>query len=325
MDETISPEIMRKEGVNELTRSINIIETRKEDMDEEDLDNIINVITSFNLGKKSQIKLKGHLEQLGEMTKKPGGPGRGRTKDVREVETLEEAAKRIGNHCDKLLEETKLGLMKTLICSISDKDRLNLVKVIGQEEYNQVKKNRGMFKIKSLEDVSSVNFEEYYNECNDVVKSFMEGMIDGNDPKRTGRAKNQDLWKLTIVEICDRVKRLQSRDFISPIGLGRNYFIHKLTGSRLAVDVIGATDGSGKYETLHRVEEASADAKVVNVLPADIRLTSDNEQVLSGNYRIFGNTEQRKLQVNVINNWMASYVDTGSLGKTIHNIALNMS
>ena len=56
-------------------------------------------------------------------------------------------------------------------------------------------------------------------------------------------------------------------------------------------------------------EEATANLKEISVLPADIHLTSDNEQVLSGNYRIFGNEAQQKLRINVINNWMVSYCD----------------
>ena len=53
----------------------------------------------------------------------------------------------------------------------------------------------------------------------------------------------------------------------------------------MLVDILGSTDGSGKYATLKRVEEKTADSKTLNVLAADVWLTSDNEQVLSGNYR----------------------------------------
>ena len=43
-----------------------------------------------------------------------------------------------------------------------------------------------------------------------------------------------------------------------------------------------------------------------------IIIFADNEQVLSGNHRIFGTEQQRKLQVSVINNWMASYCQAGN-------------
>ena len=39
---------------------------------------------------------------------------------------------------------------------------------------------------------------------------------------------------------------------------------------RMLIDIIGATDGSGKYDTLKRVEENSANLKNVSVLPADV-------------------------------------------------------
>ena len=93
--------------------------------------------------------------------------------------------------------------------------------------------------------------------------------------------------------------------------------IHQLTGSWIAVDVIGATDGSGKYNTLVRVEKASADSEKVHIWPADIRITTDNEQVLSSNYWIYGSEALRKLHVNIINNCMVSYC-TNNLGKKLN-------
>ena len=43
---------------------------------------------------------------------------------------------------------------------------------------------------------------------------------------------------------------------------------------RMLIDIIGATDGSGKYDTLKRVEENSANLKNVSVLPADVWITA---------------------------------------------------
>lgn len=73
------------------------------------------------------------------------------------------------------------------------------------------------------------------------------------------------------------------------------------------MDLLGAYDGSGKYDALKSLDIRTSDLKFVNVKPADCHLTSDNEQVLSKSYRLFGSEADRKLQVNVINNWNVSY------------------
>ena len=47
----------------------------------------------------------------------------------------------------------------------------------------------------------------------------------------------------------------------------------KTTGSKMCVNILGEMDGSGTYNTLHRIEQATADSKNIQVLPMDVRLT----------------------------------------------------
>lgn len=73
------------------------------------------------------------------------------------------------------------------------------------------------------------------------------------------------------------------------------------------MDILGSLDGSGKYDILKRIEDNTSKEKCTSVKPADCHLTSDNEQVMAKCYRLFGSESERKLKVNVINNWNVSY------------------
>ena len=305
------------DGINRmLTKSLELIDSNKDRLDEDDIEKIISIIVSFNLNKNLKEKLRTHLDIL-DTKKRVGGPGRGNTALKEQTQKLEDAVITINKYIDSIYEYSNTSISE-LILKIVEKsareDKVKIARLLGESEFFEVQKSRDNFKVKTLEDVNNIEVDKYYEDCSDVLKSLIEGLVEGKAKKRLGCAKAIPMWTISVIEICDRVKKLQNQKFISPIGLARNYFIHKLTGSRLAVDVLGATDGSGKYDTITKVEEASADLKTVTVFPADVHITADNEQVLSGNYRIYGNEAQRKLHINVINNWMVSYCETNGLG-----------
>ena len=107
---------------------------------------------------------------------------------------------------------------------------------------------------------------------------------------------------MTKVKVWDTVRSLSDPKFISPVGLATNYVLYNVSGSRLVVDITGSFDGSGKYDTLKKVIDQSADVKESFVEPADVAYVCNNEQVLTGTHRIFGSSEARKMHYSVINN-----------------------
>ena len=145
-----------------------------------------------------------------------------------------------------------------------------LAKKLGESESSHLKNSMGKYPCASLEDLDSVDTEDYYKLTNSVLVSFLSGIV------KTDRVKAEDkpMWKITVIEISDRIKKLCSVNFLSPIGVARNYFLMKTTGSKMCVNILGATDGSGTYNTLHRIEQATADSKNIQVLPMDVRLTA---------------------------------------------------
>ena len=303
-----------------ITKSIRTLEERKDDLDEDDVASLVKIVTSFHWDNSIQMTVKSHLELI-EGIKKHPGTGRGNTNEKMRMKKLEESLEVIEKNEEFLSEKMKTKLQSLKSSNLKKnnstketmtdvEDKQVAAKRLGRLESAEIKRSLEKYQVKTLEDLSSVNLDSYYKETNMVLHHFIEGLVEGENKHGRINVKEKPYWKITVVEISDRIKRLMSQVFLSPIGLSRNYFILKTTGSRLAVDILGSTDGSGKYDTLRKVEEQSANQKSVTVLPMDIRLTADNEQVLKGNYRICGTEQQRRLHVNVINNWMVSYVET---------------
>ena len=193
---------------------------------------------------------------------------------------LEDAIHLLVENEEKLTEKMRSDLKEMIFLrekSLSEKindmsviEKTLLAKKLGESESSHLKNSKGKYPCASLEDLDSVDTEDYYKLTNSVLVSFLSGIV------KTDRAKAEDkpMWKITVIEISDRIKKLCSVNFLSPIGVARNYFLMKTTGSKMCVNILGATDGSGTYNTLHRIEQATADSKNIQVLPMDVRLTA---------------------------------------------------
>ena len=146
------------------------------------------------------------------------------------------------------------------------------------------------------------------NEAEGQVVANSRQEIQGKETKRQEAIRSREKQiSIVTVEINDRLLKLSNPRYLSTLGVSRNYAILKASGSKQTVNILGRTDGSGKYNLLKKIEQESAKKKEVSVFPADVDICADNEQVLSKNYRIAGSESERKLPCNVINNWQASY------------------
>ena len=134
------------------------------------------------------------------------------------------------------------------------------------------------------------------------MKAFVEVFAKEIDDKNELKLK-----VMTVIEIWDRIQRLTNTKFLSPIGLAQNFFLLKLTGSRLTVDIVGSFDGSGKYDKLKDLEKTSASGREISIKANDCTIVADNEQVMTSNHRLFGQADDHNLVVNVFMNWMVTY------------------
>ena len=131
-------EDVNEETVNEIDISkwLDIIENQKEELDEEDLEKIVNILTLFNLKEDFQKKLKAHLDILegnkkkrtfggpGQGNKKNskfGGPGWGKTNEKQDIKELEDAVDKICNHKDKLSSE----MLEMLLIDLLNESKLS--------------------------------------------------------------------------------------------------------------------------------------------------------------------------------------------------------
>ena len=55
---------------------------------------------------------------------------------------------------------------------------------------------------------------------------------------------------MSVCLVCDSLQKIIDKHFVSPIGLRRNYFVLKATGSKAVVNLLSRLDGSGHYDTL---------------------------------------------------------------------------
>ena len=291
---------------DDISKSIQMLSQVKEDMDEADIIALMDILVSFSWNDQLQKIVKSHL-QINK--KKPGGSGRGYSKEKQLEESiklllenenkltakmcsdlkgmvslrekqLEDAIHLLVENEEKLTEKMHSDLKEMIFLrekSLSEKkndmsviEKTLLAKKLGESESSHLKNSMGKYPCASLEDLDSVDTEDYYKLTNSVLVSFLSGIV------KTDRAKAEDkpMWKITVIEISDRIKKLCSVNFLSPIGVARNYFLMKTTGSKMCVNILGATDGSGTYNTLHRIEQATADSKNIQVLPMDVRLTA---------------------------------------------------
>ena len=112
------------------------------------------------------------------------------------------------------------------------KNKSKMALILGREEYYKIKKSSEIYGVKSLSNVNQICCDDYYKSGSEMLNSIVEGIAEGDIKSKQGRARDIPLWTLTLIEITDRIRRLQNQRFISPVGLGRNYFLYKHTGSR---------------------------------------------------------------------------------------------
>ena len=136
-----------------------------------------------------------------------------------------------------------------------------------------------------LQDLLVVKPKNYAKKTHPVIQQLIHRTaIDKSniDTEKNYSTKEVDKETLDLVtlEISDRFLKLVNHHFLSPISVSRNYAILKALGSKLAVNILGKCDGSGKYNILKKIESESAKLKEVSVFPVDVDICADNEQVL---------------------------------------------
>ena len=156
-----------------------------------------------------------------------------RTKEKKEIE-LESAATLLANNDNyssdnminilKVMNQTIIKIlnkdMTTFLQYLDSENKIKPATYLGCEEFDNIRKSAENNGAKSLKDVKGVDLERYYDSGSQVLNAFIEGVSDGKKERsRNRKAKDLPLWKLTIIEITDRVRRLQDQSFISPVGL----------------------------------------------------------------------------------------------------------
>ena len=297
-----------------ITECLEFLVSTKREFDEDDVRLLGRLLLSFQWCSELTA---GFRKRLGMKAKQGGGPGRSWKKNVRKyhggpgrgkkgakenpINLLQESLSDIEeNQLEEILPKiaakiTEEGLCRVLVNCDREAWAKALGRTIKEEQQRFAQKNE----LTGLEQLSEINLEDLERRVDPVVRSFGEGFANEGIPK--------DRLSLTIVEVNDRLQKLLNRKYLSPLGVARNYALLKMTGSKQAINVLSRTDGSGHYDTLRQIEKEAAKTKEKTVMPADLDITADNEQVLSKNYRISGTAAERKLPCNVINNWQVSY------------------
>ena len=112
----------------------------------------------------------------------------------------------------------------------------------------------------TLEDLSKFDPEEYYAQCHEIIKSFLEGLTPISQKKNVKASEIKLIMKK--IKIYDCIRSIIDPWFISQPGLATNYVLYNISGSRLVTEICGALDGSGHYDKLKSVIDKSADEKV---------------------------------------------------------------
>ena len=241
-----------EDDFEDITSSITVLEEQIEELDEDDISRLVDIIISFNW--KTEIREKIHLHLERQKGTRKAGPGRKKKSNKKrkldieeEIKTQTENASQIFLENDNVISDSVIDKMKLMKISlgkiinsdikssmdmISDENKKEFAKLIGRSEYDQIRISSEKYQVKYLEDAKNKTVNEYFDSGSEVLNSLIEGMAEGFVERKQGKARHIPLWCLTVIEITDRIRRLQNQRFISPIGFGRNYFLYKHTGSR---------------------------------------------------------------------------------------------
>ena len=299
----------------DLVVAIKTISENLSEVTQEDLYELVEVLVKFEWTEDMKTKVVLHLEALdGENAdkKRRRGPGRGHTQEKEVIKEVNKAVEYLGEHRKYLIKENIDLLLETCLANgnvdksivneklvpylsrcdmgvvttrgndpdileqvenLSAVDRVKLCRALARAEKKSVCDGAHKFKTSSLEDLINVNCELYFKSVNPCIVAFVEGFIDSKKYKVDIKLK-----EMVICHVHDCIQRLLDHHFLSPLGVKRNYFILKMTGSKTVVNLLSKLDGSGTYYTLKNLDQATADMKVTHVKPADLHLVSDNEQ-----------------------------------------------
>ncbi|VDH92761.1 Hypothetical predicted protein [Mytilus galloprovincialis] len=166
----------------------------------------------------------------------------------------------------------------------------NLLKAISQKNYA----SSFALQYKDPKAMASFNVKAWLNRRNKSIISFLQGVSNTEfhtDPNELGN-------ELSLARGVEQLYMLRCPYLITPISFLLNISIYTLTGSRLAVDIIGNCCPAGHYQTVTSWLREQG-TKEPEILIADLMNVFDNEQVIGGKSAIRPN---QKVITSIITN-----------------------
>ncbi len=200
------------------------------------------------------------------------------------------------DHLRSISLSEKQDFFRSFVDRLDTDDRVALSHCIGLSERANVANDTrtNAYVYKDVNALSKLNLIDWVNQRNGVVVSFLTG-IGGFD---IGLLQDKHEYLLPIARALEQMYMIRDRSYISPLAFLLNMCIYTLTGSKLAVDLVGNSCPAGHYKTVTKWLRDQGTAEIL-CPDGDLVNVFDNEQVVG---RKSGIKPGHKVSISIITN-----------------------
>ncbi len=190
---------------------------------------------------------------------------------------------------DNLSDCERKTLLEKLLDALSECEYIYLLTSIGIREKQKVKHDAETISKEhsDLESMNKLQPKEYLGKRNSAIVAFISGFL------TTTISVSSDKSVLQVINILENIYHLTHNRFIGPFSLLQNLTMLSITGSKLAVNIMGSICAAGKYTHLNAIL-ASGAKNELHCPNGDIIVMFDNEQVVGKTWNVRPNNKVRQ-------------------------------